>query len=53
MTLSDDQILRQKGYTLSLLALERLYKNGILTAEEYRKAACIVRDKYKPIIYLD
>ena len=50
MTLSDDQILRQKGYTLSLLALERLHKNGTLTDGEFKEAASVIENKYKPYI---
>ncbi len=50
MTLSDEQILRQKGYILSLLALDRLHKNGVLTDGEFRKATSIIEDKYKPYI---
>ena len=50
MTLNTDQMKRQMNFSLTVLMLERLYKEGILTKEELMEEVRKLNSKYHPII---
>ena len=50
MTLSEDQMQRQKDYSATRYALEQLRKQGILSDKEYRHAQALMVKEYQPII---
>ena len=50
MRFSEDQMHRQKGYTMTIVVLDRMQRNGILTQKEFMNSEAIAVMKYKPII---
>ena len=52
MKLKEEQMARQKNFSVTIVLLQKLRKEGKISKDDYKKSYKILKDKYLPVLEL-